>query len=304
MIQTIKEIEESIISKSIAYARENINLKTKMTQLEKLKPVVSGNDEKLRIENGELRIEIKKGYEKNKDLIAKFKNIQSIIRTAEPKIIENIQKLFKDIGASVTVEEIKEPYKYEIKFLDKNNQELKPKTNPPTFKSKSESYLRDGSLQLGKCAFEIVKFLAVKPDKTFSKAQIGAMTGYAPNGGSFNNSISELNTKGLIRRSGSNMGLSEAGVDYLIMHNISPGEGEFSPRIWLEKLPVASKKIFEVLIDNPSNEFSKPELGELTGYEPNGGSFNNAISKLCVLGLAERVNSSIRLNNELLEEMR
>jgi len=66
MIQTIKEIEESIISKSIAYARENINLKTKMTQLEKLKPVVSGNDEKLRIERFDCKVQKHPKYYKNR----------------------------------------------------------------------------------------------------------------------------------------------------------------------------------------------------------------------------------------------
>ena len=125
------------------------------------------------------------------------------------------------------------------------------------------------------------------------------MIGYAPNGGSFNNSISELNTKGLIEKSGSGLKLSEAGIDYLSMHNISPGECEYSPRIWLNKLPVASKKIFEVLLENPEDEYSKLELGMISGYAGKGGGFGNAVSKLCTLGLAERINGRIRLNKEI-----
>lgn len=311
--------------------RENIGLKTKLTQLEKIGKyeVRSTKDEKiieqLRIENGELKIEIKKGYEKDKNLISKIKSIQSILKVAQPKIIESLQKLFTDLELFGAAEiEIKEPYKYEIKFLDKNDREIKPKTiykptgefrevdykdfkintvsrnqTLPVLKPRSEIILMDGNLQLGKCAFEIIKFLAVRPDKIFTKTQIGAMIGYAPNGGGFNNSISELNTKGLIEKNGSSIKLSMAGVEYLNMHNISPGEGEFSPRIWLEKLPVASKKIFEVLLENPEAEYLKEELGEITGYAGGGGGFGNAVSKLCTLGLAERINGRIRLNKEI-----
>lgn len=41
--------------------------------------------------------------------------------------------------------------------------------------------------------------------------------------------------------------------------------------------------------------------GEITGYSHGSGGFNNAISKLNSLGLIEKDNSHIKLNQELLE---
>lgn len=49
------------------------------------------------------------------------------------------------------------------------------------------------------------------------------------------------------------------------------------------------------------DNFSREEIAERTGYQPTGGGFNNAISRLCILSLVEKTLEGIRFNQELLE---
>lgn len=289
--------------------RENANLKTKLTLLGRTPNIAASNPkeieqiEKLKTENSGLK-------ENSQSLIKTIKEINSV-KVSVSKIIADLIK-----GANSVIE------KFEMVNIP-SEEEIKPagfvaamsgeQITQRTERIRSEiKFLANSqaavifnpdmeNVQLGKCAFEILKFLAVRPYKSFSKQQIGAMTGYAPNGGSFNNSISEIRTKGLIDKNGTNTFLlNQSGVEYLKSKGVQPGVGDYSPRIWLEKLPAASKKIYEILLLNSEQSFSKSTLGEMTGYEHNGGSFNNAISKLCVLGLAERYAGELRLNQELI----
>ncbi|MCK9209224.1 MAG: DUF87 domain-containing protein [Ignavibacteriaceae bacterium] len=291
--------------------RENTNLKTKLTIIERTPKTINVSPkeveqiEKLKTENSSLE-------ENRQSLIKTVKEINSL-KASVSKIIADLIK-----GANSVIEKfemVNIPTEEEIKPIGfvaaLGGEQIKPRIGGKTYdyeikflpNSQAAVLLNPGieNIQLGKCAFEVLKFLAVRPYSSFSRTQIGAMTGYAPNGGSFNNSISELRTKGLIDKNGTNTFLlNQGGVEYLKSKGVQPGVGDYSPRIWLEKLPAASKKIYEILLLNSEHSFSKGALGEMTGYEHNGGSFNNAISKLCVLGLAERYGGQIRLNQELI----
>ncbi|MBA7557202.1 hypothetical protein ES705_49944 [subsurface metagenome] len=69
----------------------------------------------------------------------------------------------------------------------------------------------------------------------------------------------------------------------------------------MNNLGVCPKKIYQLLLDNPYQEYSYEEIGEITGYSYSSGGFSNAISKLNSLGLIQKDNSHIKLNQELLE---
>lgn len=53
-------------------------------------------------------------------------------------------------------------------------------------------------------------------------------------------------------------------------------------------------------VDNPQKDYSKEEIAEMTGYS-SGSGVNNAISKLCTLGLIQRNNGRLKFNPELFE---
>lgn len=155
---------------------------------------------------------------------------------------------------------------------------------------------------LGKCPITILKFLALRPNEEFTREQIGAITGYSPKSGGFSNALSELAVRTLIIK-GAKIRLnpdSESLAIEILGDEYNEPE-KYSKEIWLQKLGVCPKKIYQVLLEDPEREFTKDEVSEMTGYSVGSGGFNNAISLLCTLGLAERIQGNIRLNSELLE---
>lgn len=154
--------------------------------------------------------------------------------------------------------------------------------------------------KLGACERKIYSFLCHNPDKSFSKVQLGAITGYAPKSGSFNNAISRLNAAGIIYREGGDVKLASR-VPELESQILPDDEFSAEPSFWRGKLGAAENKIYETLWEHPEEIFSKESLGEATGYAPASGSFNNAISHLNSLGLIRRVKQGVHLNPEILD---
>ncbi len=263
--------------------KENALLKSQLTRLKNEKPLIDHSAvQELKAENQKLKANY---TEADKERRAMHMSIMKAMKL----FVEYTDKIEGDVKVNIV-----EQRKYEEEYT---RQIRKPAVKQNQYQNKPLS-IGDDEIKLGKCAFAVLKFISVRPDKYFSYAQIGGMTGYSPNSGSFSNSVSELSTKGLIEKDGRNLKLSEAGAEYLSTQNIIAGEGDYSPEIWLNKLPTASKKIYEVLLNHPGQEFPKEELAEITGYSVSG-SFDNAISKLCVLELAQRNRGSIKLNEEL-----
>lgn len=161
-----------------------------------------------------------------------------------------------------------------------------------------------GARQLGKCAREIVRFLATFPNRQWSKAQVGIAIGYSPNTGGFNNALSELTSAGLILRGGT----LQVNVDALdeiltILGGLSPQE--YNIETFKSKLTKCESEIYVVLLAQPDAQFTKEQLADLTEskYSGNAGGFNNSLSRLTTLELIERNRGLIRLNPELLELM-
>lgn len=146
-------------------------------------------------------------------------------------------------------------------------------------------------------ARKIYTFLYNNQSRTFTKVQVGFVTGYSPNSGGFNNALSYLNSRGLITRK--NSSITIRFKDFSLINQ--GAQEEWSPETWVKKLPLAPRKIFEYLWNNPNAEVNKEHLGEITGYSANSGGFNNALSKLNSLGLIVRQQGFIKLNQELRE---
>ena len=62
---------------------------------------------------------------------------------------------------------------------------------------------------------------------------------------------------------------------------------------------MGAQKIYRVLHESPGEWFTRERLAEQVAMEAAGGSFQTYISRLCSLGLAERVNGGVQLNREL-----
>lgn len=154
----------------------------------------------------------------------------------------------------------------------------------------------------GKCERKILALLCSKPDDSLTKVQIGALTGYSAKSGGFNNSLSKLRARNLIIQRGDRFGISpqNAAEALEIVGDDFRGTGQEALEDWLSTLPKCEKEIYALLKADPDRIFTKNELGEESGYAPTSGGFNNAISRLCALGLAERKDGGISFNPALL----
>jgi hypothetical protein len=161
--------------------------------------------------------------------------------------------------------------------------------------------VEQGDRTFGRCERAILQFLAMREGRSFSKSQIGAMTGYSHGSGGFNNALSNLSSSGLItRRSDSiQINLDEIHKIQDILGSDYKAGDPHSLEEWLNKLGKCERNIYQKLLETPDEEWSKDQLGQETGYSSNSGGFNNALSRLCTLGLAERSGGQVRLNPQV-----
>lgn len=231
------------------------------------------------------------------DTTEKSKVIRALFKSFERTISQSLSVLATEVDNSLR--------KIDLSWGDdKPVVSMKPleiRLQMPTSRPKKTS---DGSVpeKMGKGERLILKFLALRNGRSFSKQQIGAMTGYASGGGSFNTYLSRLRTAGLIADQGGKITLYDLNLAVEILGEEYSAEDRSSLEDWMKRLGGGAKKIYEVLLKNPGSEFTKEELGHAVGMESNGGSFNTYISRLATLGLVDRPSSGIvRLNPELLE---
>ena len=168
---------------------------------------------------------------------------------------------------------------------------LPPRLTPPR-----PIITSNGENELGLCEKKLYSLLFQYPDRSFSKAQIGVFTGYSHKSGGFSNAISHLRQLGLIEGSGNDLKASR--LDSSVAQ-----EFDFSKEAIISKLSKCEKEIYNVLLENPNEEFTREDLALQTPaqYSANSGGFSNAISRMNTLGLIERSNGIIKLNPELLE---
>ena len=132
---------------------------------------------------------------------------------------------------------------------------------------------------------KVLTALARFPDGR-RKNQVALLTGYAVSGGGFNNALSALRSKAWI-----------AGRDVLTI--TAPGSaalGRWEPlpapgpallEHWAGHLGKAERAVLRALAQAHPGALTKERLGAAAGYEPTGGGFNNALSRLRTLALIE-----------------
>jgi hypothetical protein len=119
-----------------------------------------------------------------------------------------------------------------------------------------------------------------------SKVQVAVLTGCAATGGGFNNYLGALRSHGLIEGDGDNLRVSESGIRALGSWEPLP-TGAALIDYWRSRLGKAERLILEALTQVYPNALTKDELAVNAGYEPSRGGFNNALSRLRTLELAQ-----------------
>ena len=132
---------------------------------------------------------------------------------------------------------------------------------------------------------KILTALAQYPEGR-SKVQVAVLTGYAVSGGGFNNYLGGLRSKGFIAGGGEQLRITEAGLEALGSWDPLP-VGPALIDYWRRQLGKAERLVLEALVNAYPAALSKAEIAVQTGYEANGGGFNNALGRLRTFELIE-----------------
>lgn len=172
----------------------------------------------------------------------------------------------------------------------------KPPINKPTPVSpppKPPQIQISDNKNLSKAERLILIALAQHQSATVSVAKVALMTGYSSKGGGFRNSLSSLRTKRYMQGIGGTIAITAAGVEALGDFEDLP-TGRQLAEWWMERLPLAGRKIIEtVILNRKQDDWSIADIAAVAGYDPTGGGFRNALSRLRTLGLIENVTQGV-----------
>ena len=142
-----------------------------------------------------------------------------------------------------------------------------------------------GSEKMPLAERKVLRALAQYPEGRH-KNQVALLTGYAVSGGGFNNALSSLRSKTwMIGRDV--LKITDEGQAALGPGETLPAPGPALVEAWALRLPKADRLILQALAQVHPGSLTKERLGQAAGYEPTGGGFNNALSRLRTLALIE-----------------
>jgi hypothetical protein len=262
---------------------------------------------------------------KIKELENKLKAKPTVVQPSPPVVGKNeIEKIKKDLTAQFEKkynEEIKK-FKKEVAALSSSLPEFKIHTTSPVLPVKAIVYESKpaersvpqraksvptqvdlSDIKIGRCERAILSFLCMREGKSFSKVQIGALTGYSHTSGGFSNAISKLIQLNYINRLGSSVCINSSSADEIkeILGNDFQSNSVESLEQWLTKLGKCSREIYQVLMQDPSKSWTKTDLGEETNYSHTSGGFSNALSQLNTLGLTQKNHDgTVCINSEII----
>jgi hypothetical protein len=254
-----------------------------------------------------LQTKIQDLQQKNEIWRKQFNSLQAAFSQSEDerrRLLKFHVKQITDIKAVLN----REYESTEVKSLSDSLKDIQAPTSPihnlPTkvvHNSEPKVVTSAATGKLGKCSAAILNFLATFPERNWSKTQVGVAIGYSPTSSGFHNSLSELNTKGLILRDAGRLRLSpSADVSEWIGAVTSQN---YDIHTFRNKLGKCEGEIYEVLLSHPKQQFTKEDLAAATAsnYSPTSSGFHNSLSALSTLELLKRDRGLIQLNPELLE---
>lgn len=158
----------------------------------------------------------------------------------------------------------------------------------------------NGDRKLSKCARMILTAIAQRYPRATTKSQAAIMSGYSVKSSSFDNAMSELRIAELIEGSGAALTLTAAPRELGIDFDVLPTEGPGLLRYWVDRLGKCESALLAALADAYPRGLDKKELADRSGYSEASSGFDNALSRLRTLKLAEGERGApIRASEEL-----
>lgn len=243
------------------------------------------------------------------ELIGSFTRIQQQVNDAAAALGAALLPIIERIESAVA--SVESPYpaidrevaRYAEENRRRKTERVAVVSQPRDIPERAVSHRGDaqGSLVGGELTGPQRKVLSVLAQFTTdgcSKQKLGMLSGYSAKGGSFNNTLSQLRTAELIGRE-KIIRITDAGLEALGDYELLPtGWALFD--YWVEKVDGPMGRILKALAVAGGGPLSKQEIADATEYKANGGSFNNALSRLRTLELITR-GAEIRLDETLIE---
>lgn len=133
----------------------------------------------------------------------------------------------------------------------------------------------------------------------FTRAQVGTLTGFKISGGTFQTYWSQLRRLGYIDEQGSEIRITEAGLDAAGVAPSAPSTTAELLAMWGERLKAGARQMLDVLVAEYPRELTYEELGQAVGMVTSGGTFQTYISTLRRNGLADTDRGTIRASSSL-----
>jgi len=158
----------------------------------------------------------------------------------------------------------------------------------------------DGQLASG--ARRMLQTLAQRHPLKMTRSQLGTLAGFTPSGGTFSNYFSLLKHQGLIVEHGTDVQMTQEGLDYLGADvPPAPTTIEETLALWRKRLPAGAGKMLDLLVSAYPSTLTRQELGERTGFTPSGGTFSNYFSLLRRNGLVAVQGDTVNAHPDLFD---
>jgi DNA-binding response OmpR family regulator len=240
------------------------------------------------------------GFQEGKKAVPPPKTIIETITKPDEELLADVSKavslLNKHLGKPREISKAR-------KLVPESQYErATPKMNTQAVTVEQNSQIMNGNGKLPKAEGLIYGFLMQNPERSFTRVQIGSMTGYSPRSGGFNNSIGKLNSAGLIVRNSD--ATIRVNIENMQPDLVPPGE-KYNLDLLKKRLGKCENEILAVLMESPEEEISREELASRTQsqYSPTSGGFNNSIGKLRSLGCLIRGPGTVKLSEDIKEMM-
>lgn len=159
-----------------------------------------------------------------------------------------------------------------------------PETRPR--RDKPEVYTNGHSIDgLKAGAVRILREIASRYPATWTKSQVGALTGFTPSGGTFQTYIGDLRRRGLIEVRGNEVIVTDAGLSECGDVPPAPTSHTEIMEMWRRALKAGCYKMLEVIAEAGESGIDRGMLADATEFTASGGTFQTYLGILRRNGL-------------------
>jgi hypothetical protein len=161
-----------------------------------------------------------------------------------------------------------------------------------------------GSIEgLRKGAVQILAELAARAPAGYSRAQVGALSGFAHKGGTFQTYFGDLKRSGFIEERGALVYATDAGISALgVNRPATPRSHDEVMAMWRRALRAGAFAMLERVVTAGAAGVDRATLGADTGFTPTGGTFQTYLGDLKRNGLITEQGGVCKANDILFPE--